>query len=687
MQLEEYYPYAAEFTLLKENSDRIASIILPESIIVELGCGTAAKSACLLNALQATHGRCQYVGIDVSGTALNQACGNLLRQVQGLIPRNLHFVEDEYLEGLKQVRHRFPNEILSILWLGSSIGNLSEDQAISFMREVLKIVGSRCQFFLCADMWKDEITLHRAYCDEKGVTERFIKNGMRNALGLLGHVVTKEEENSWIYDVHVNHKLRRVEMWLIFPNGLHIDEHSVRIRPGERVLVEFSRKFRVEDVQELATMSNFYIHEAWRNHLYGSQMLHSWLEALLCCWRDTDALFQRIPDWSAKPIDLRHPFCFYYGHMSAFTKLKLLPREQVSELDVLFSRGIDPCVLVPTKCHKHPEVPTHWPSSDRLYAYVNGIRSSVMKSGGFPMRLVCFVLEHERMHQETLAYMLAQLTKSAFERDFKASTQVNSENPEGTQHNSVEPMIARWPNYTKVYIPSGKVQLGCKATDGMFVWDNETPICESEVAQPFLVSSKPVSIKQYLEFIRDGGYDREELWDFEDFSYFKHKGYKHPATWSMMGEDCYVHGQWETRNFTEAANEAVYVSLSEAEAYCKWAGGCRVMSEEEYQRILDYLMESSTKDHTTEIVESMQEAGWEWTSSNFKPYPGFLAMAEYPEYSADFFDGKHFVLKGSSPATHPALRRSTFRNFYQRQYRYVFAKFRCCKSVSAAASH
>ena len=82
-------------------------------------------------------------------------------------------------------------------------------------------------------------------------------------------------------------------------------------RKGEGVLVEFSRKFSIRDIEELASRSNFYIQEAWRNKTYSCQMLYSAQEALSSCWSDTDAMFDGIKDWSARPIDLRHPFLFY----------------------------------------------------------------------------------------------------------------------------------------------------------------------------------------------------------------------------------------------------------------------------------------------------------------------------------------------------------------------------------------
>lgn len=72
--------------------------------------------------------------------------------------------------------------------------------------------------------------------------------------------------------------------------------------------------------------------------------------------------------------------------------------------------------------------------------------------------------------------------------------------------------------------------------------------------------------------------------------------------------------------------------------------------------------------------------GWEWTASIFAPFPGFKAMASYPEYSAEFFDGQHFVLKGASPATARELVRRSFRNWFRPNYPYVYAKFRTVSS-------
>jgi len=71
--------------------------------------------------------------------------------------------------------------------------------------------------------------------------------------------------------------------------------------------------------------------------------------------------------------------------------------------------------------------------------------------------------------------------------------------------------------------------------------------------------------------------------------------------------------------------------------------------------------------------------GWEWTGSVFAPFPGFSALPSYPEYSADFFDGEHFVMKGASSATARELLRPSFRNWFRPRYPYVYAAFRCVR--------
>jgi formylglycine-generating enzyme required for sulfatase activity len=76
-------------------------------------------------------------------------------------------------------------------------------------------------------------------------------------------------------------------------------------------------------------------------------------------------------------------------------------------------------------------------------------------------------------------------------------------------------------------------------------------------------------------------------------------------------------------------------------------------------------------------VHDLVGNGWEWTGTPFAPLPGFEPMASYPQYSADFFDGKHYVMKGASPVTARELIRPSFRNWFYADYPYAYGKFRC----------
>jgi formylglycine-generating enzyme required for sulfatase activity len=156
----------------------------------------------------------------------------------------------------------------------------------------------------------------------------------------------------------------------------------------------------------------------------------------------------------------------------------------------------------------------------------------------------------------------------------------------------------------------------------------------------------------------------------------------------------------------------VYVSHAEAEAYARWRGA-RLPTEAEFQRaaygtpegdervfpwgdahpdtrhgVFDFASwdpapaGSHPDGQSAWGIEDLVGNGWEWTSTVFGPFPGFRPSASYPEYSADFFDADHFVMKGGSSATARELLRPTFRNWFRARYPYVYAAFRCVKDLA-----
>jgi formylglycine-generating enzyme required for sulfatase activity len=172
--------------------------------------------------------------------------------------------------------------------------------------------------------------------------------------------------------------------------------------------------------------------------------------------------------------------------------------------------------------------------------------------------------------------------------------------------------------------------------------------------------------------------------------YMTATGAKAPHFWVRKEDQWFWRGMFEL--IPLPLDWPVWVTYDEAAAYARWNGG-RIASEGEYNRAaegtpptegnLDFrnfdpvAAGSYPKAVSTWGVNDLVGNGWEWTSTVFDGFPGFQPMPSYPQYSADFFDGKHRVLKGASPVTAQALVRLSFRNWFRPNYPYVFAKFRC----------
>jgi ergothioneine biosynthesis protein EgtB len=429
-------------------------------------------------------------------------------------------------------------------------------------------------------------------------------------------------------------------------------------------------------------------------------------------WERTDRLFALVgPDGVLqRPIALRHPFIFYVGHLPAFAWnhvcRRLLDRPAFEpRLDEIFDRGIDPDVDDPTRCHAHPEVPGAWPALEAVLDYRDRVRAGILAAldevamgpRGDVMaehhRVLWLALEHEQMHQETLLYMIQQLPTSRLVRP--------PQPPIYAYGDGMRPL--------PMAVDAGHVSLGADFDELDFGWDNEFP--RVVVPMPrFTIDSVPVTNGEFLDFVESGGYRRRELWSAEDWDWKEAAGLRHPLVWIPRD------GGWLYRTLLDELPIApvrgwpVYVSLAEARAFARWRGA-RIPTEAEYHRAaygqpgggerpfpwgddepapphgnFDFAQWSPVPvgAHPAGVsawgVHELVGNGWEWTDSTFAPFPGFDAyIPGYPGYSADFFDGKHHVLKGASWATDARLIRRSFRNWYQARYPYVFAKFRCVR--------
>jgi gamma-glutamyl hercynylcysteine S-oxide synthase len=406
---------------------------------------------------------------------------------------------------------------------------------------------------------------------------------------------------------------------------------------------------------------------------------------LLDCYHgnreQTARLFAFIADeaFYDRPIPLRHPFAFYAGHIPAFSYLTLNERGLGEppidgRLETIFERGIDPATADDARRHERAD----WPDRASIAAFaascdarvVEALRSANIENPGVPSlrraQAAYTILEHEQMHQETLLYIVHQLPydRKNGVRNVHQDHEV-AENP----LRSVAPGIAT---------------LGAAVEEIPFGWDNEFGRAEVQVAG-FDIARYPVTNGDWLRFAADGG-PVPHFWLQRDGSWFLR----------LLFEEIPLPLSWP-----------VYVTHRQASAYASWAG-MRLPTEAEYHRAAfgtpgagerpypwgseppserhgnfgvrrfdPEPVDASPAGSSAWGVADLIGNGWEWTATPFGPLPGFEPMASYPRYSTDFFDNRHYVMKGASPVTPRDLIRRSFRNWFYDDYPYMYAKFRC----------
>jgi ergothioneine biosynthesis protein EgtB len=221
----------------------------------------------------------------------------------------------------------------------------------------------------------------------------------------------------------------------------------------------------------------------------------------------------------------------------------------------------------------------------------------------------------------------------------------------------------------------------------VFGWDNEFEAHIVDVPE-FTIDKYKVTNGQFLRFIEEGGYDDRSLWTEADWDWKAAQGISHPMFWVRRGN------AWAYRSmFHEIPlplDWPVYTSHAEASAYARWAGKC-LPTEAQWHRAAHGArgqyppsaawdpapVNASALGVSAYGVAGLVANGWEWMSTEFAPFPGFRPFASYPGYSAQFFDGQHYVLKGGSVRTAACMLRRSFRNWFQPHYQYVYAGFRC----------
>ena len=315
-------------------------------------------------------------------------------------------------------------------------------------------------------------------------------------------------------------------------------------------------------------------------------------------------------------------------------------------------------------------------------------RRPPLLAGGFVYGMV---VQHEHQHDETMLATLQLMAGDGYRPLAPPPPAAVDPPPSG-----------------EVYVPAGPFVMGTDTEP--FAYDNERPAHVVDLAA-FRIDAGPVTNGRYLEFVLDGGYDRPELWEAEGWTWRVDNDVRHPQFWVPEGRD------WSRVRFgfheDLPLDEPVqHVCWYEADAFARWAGK-RLPTEAEWEKAASWTPEGVKRrypwgDEAPVAGDRRANLGggsyrpapvgaypdgasaygchqmvgdvWEWTASDFEPYPGFASFP-YREYSEVFFGPDYKVLRGGSWATSPAAVRNTFRNWDYPIRRQIFSGFRCARGA------
>jgi len=284
--------------------------------------------------------------------------------------------------------------------------------------------------------------------------------------------------------------------------------------------------------------------------------------------------------------------------------------------------------------------------------------------------LLTLGLHHEQQHQELI---LTDIKHALFQNILRpAYAPARPRAPP-------EPVPLRFLSFE-----GGLHQVGASAEG--FAFDNERPR-HPVFVHPFRLAQRPVTAGEYQGFIADGGYQRAQLWLAEGWQLSRAEGWQAPLYWEQR-EGAWWHFTLRGMEPVEPAAPVTHLSLFEADAYAHWAGA-RLPTEAEWEVAANG---GGSSPDTGNFAESgafhpeptsdgqglLQLLGdvWEWTRSDYGPYPGFrTAPGAVGEYNGKFMCNQ-YVLRGGSCASPRSHLRTSYRNFFPAATRWQFSGLR-----------
>jgi len=699
-RVPEYYLTRAEDEILRAHAHDIRRAAGPTTLI-ELGSGTSTKTRHLLDAWTSQPGAA-YVAVDICREALDGAAKVLQK---GFPDLELHTLAGTYEASFPRFRQFSP---ITVAFLGSSIGNLADPQLDAFLEMLERNLYPGDGFLLGIDLVKDAKTLEAAYDDGAGVTADFTRN--------LFHRMNRELETTIAADQieHIavwNPEEEQIEISARFPTNTEIRLPTIgqefSIAAGEAIRTEISRKFHVESMLARLEAHGFSRQEVYTDREEQFAVLLTTKTASPCPrkkrasrqWEEsrqaTNELLSAVPDplLEAQHSRLMSPLVWDLGHIANFENQWISTATATSRTADLRAQDH----LFEATAHARADrlkldLPNATEAREQLQQIREDSRRRLRAPGkNAPARLLDngLVLEmlaqHEAQHGETMLQSIGLIDGFAWPRPLR--------NPSPEEHTPARGMAI---------IPAGAYSIGA-ATDG-FTYDNESPRHTRELAS-FAIALAPVTNREFLGFVEAGGYRRPEFWSAAGNCWREKAGVETPLGWQQ------INGEWHTTTMGHHRrlphHEAViHVSYFEAAAYAKFRGK-RLPTEFEWEVAASADLETGepriypwggrephpgladldqSRPHPQTVgslpegrsffgCEQMMGGVWEWTSSEFKPYPGFQAFP-YEEYSAVHFDQGYRVLRGGSWATRGVAIRNSFRNWDLPERRQIFSGLR-----------
>jgi len=417
--------------------------------------------------------------------------------------------------------------------------------------------------------------------------------------------------------------------------------------------------------------------------------------------------------WIRKPITLRHPLIFYYGHTATFFINKLvlagLVEQRINpQFESMFAVGVDEMSWDDLN-----DVSYDWPRAGAVKDYRNQVRAVVLRlidtleltlpvGWENPWWTIVMGIEHERIHLETSTVLIRQHALQYVQ-----------------PHPAWQPCRTSGvaPQNKLIAIATGTVALGKDRNAAYYGWDNEYGHHVAEVPA-FQASKYLVSNGEFLAFVEAGGYAADDYWEDEGRGWKAFAGARHPTFWIWQD------GSWHLRLMTEEVampwDWPVEVNYHEAKAFCRWKAAqtgqpIRLPSEDEWYRLYDVSgaeevgvneagaektpanrhldhWASSCPVNTFRHGELYDVVGnvWQWTETPIYPFEGFEVHPLYDDFTTPTFDERHNLFKGGSwvscgNETLKSARYAFRRHFFQHAgFRYVLAD---APAVAVASSY